>query len=208
MTIRTIKTVAMTALLVAAMAMPAQSQSQTDAQRAREVRALLEQRDRDIKSLLGDKKTVPAEEREELKAMVNGIIDFESMAQSALGPHWNELNATQQHEFVEVFSEIVRAQSLSDLDVYRSKVAYDRVDVSGTQAHVATSVTFDEVPTRVDYVLSLKDGEWRVNDIVLDEVSTAEGYARSFQPVVKRRGFDTLMASLRKKLEKVMASGS
>jgi phospholipid transport system substrate-binding protein len=49
--------------------------------------------------------------------------------------------------------------------------------------------------------LNRKDGEWRVVDIVLDDVSTAEGYARSFQTVIRKRGFDALMTSLNKKLD-------
>jgi phospholipid transport system substrate-binding protein len=37
-------------------------------------------------------------------------------------------------------------------------------------------------------------------------VSTAEGYARSFQTVVQQRGFETLMKSLRKKRDEVTAT--
>ena len=37
------------------------------------------------------------------------------------------------------------------------------------------------------------------------DVSTTAGYARSFQAVVRKRGFDTLMKSLDKKLEQVRA---
>ena len=195
-------------LLFAFAASPALSQSPTDADRARQIRTLLEQRDQEIKALLQGRKSIPEAERVELTAMVNGIIDFEAMAQTALGPHWQELNATQRNDFVDVFSEIVRSQSLSNLDVYRSKVSYDEIDVNGTKALVSTSVTFKDVPTRVDYSMAMKNGEWRVDDIILDDVSTAEGYARSFQPVVKRRGFETLMTSLRKKLASVKASGS
>jgi phospholipid transport system substrate-binding protein len=208
MLFRSIKSLLVAVLLLGAVASPALSQTAADTQKARDIRVLLEQRDREIKALLQKNKTVPAKDRETLKAMVNGIIDFNAMAQAALGPHWASLSAAQRNDFVDVFSEIVRTQSLSNLDVYRSTVSYDRIDVTGTKARVATSVTYKDVPTRVDYLMTFANGQWRVNDIILDEVSTAEGYARSFQPVVKQRGFDTLMASLRKKLDKVAASGT
>ncbi len=182
--------------------------AQSDAEKAKQIRAMLEQRDKEIKTLLQNRKTVPAADREKLKAMINDVIDFNAMARTALGPHWNELSSAQQKEFVDVFSEIVRTQSLSNLDVYRANVTYKSIDVKGTEARVSTSVVFKNVPTTVDYVMAFRGGEWLVDDIILDEVSTAEGYARSFQPVVKRRGFDTLMASLRKKLESVAAAQS
>lgn len=207
MVTRTIPLLAALLMLSAATILPATVQAQSNEQRATEIRTLLDQRDQEIKALLQGKQKLSEADRAQLKTMINGIIDFHAMARTALGPHWAALSAEEQRDFVDVFSEIVRSQSLSNLDVYRTNVTYNQIDVDGSAAHVSTSVTFKDVPTRVDYVLAYRDGEWRVDDIILDEVSTAQGYARSFQPVVNRRGFDVLMSSLRKKLESV-ASGS
>lgn len=168
---------------------------------ATEVRKLLEQRDDEIKQVLGDKKTLTDAQRDQLKEVINQGIDFEGMAQIALGEFWSTTAKERRSEFVDVFSEIVRAQSLSNLDVYRSTVKYESVSVEGDSAHVVTSTVYKDVPTEVRYALTLKDGEWRVVDIVLDDVSTADGYARSFQTVIRKKGFDALMASLNKKLE-------
>lgn len=185
------------AVLMLGVAVQAQAQD-----RAREIRQLLEQRDRQIKTLLGDKKTLTDKQRDELKVVINDGIDFEAMGRQALGEHWNPLSAAQRKAFVDVFSEIVRNQSLSNLDVYRAKVTYDKIDVKANTARVKTTTLYKDVPTRVDYVMGLTKEGWRVQDIVLDDVSTAEGYARSFQTVVRKRGFDALMTSLQKKLAK------
>lgn len=168
---------------------------------AREVRQLLERRDREIKKLLGDKKTLGDAQREELKDVINEGIDFEAMGRHALGDFWRQTPKAQRDEFVEVFSEIVRAQSLSNLDVYRSSVSYNEVVVHDDSAYVATVTVYKDVPTDVHYVLGRRNGEWRVQDVILDDVSTAEGYARSFQTVIRKRGFDALMTSLHKKLQ-------
>lgn len=169
--------------------------------RAGAIRQMLEQRDRQIKTLLGNRSTFTDKQREELKRVINDNIDFEAMGRQALGPHWDGLSAAQRKEFVDVFSEIVRNQSLSNLDVYRAQVTYGKIDVKGETANVSTTTVYKDVPTKVDYVLAQKGDQWRVQDIVLDGVSTAEGYARSFQSVVRKRGFDALMTSLRKKLD-------
>jgi phospholipid transport system substrate-binding protein len=189
-------------LFISAAAAPAEAQ--TD--RAREIRTLLEQRDRQIKGLLGTKTTFTAQERQNVAELINGVIDFEAMAATALGTHWTGLTAQQRKDFVDVFSQIVRNQSLSDLDIYRTRVTYGQVTVEGNNARAVTQVTYKEVPATVEYTLGFKNGQWYVTDIILDDVSTAQGYARSFQSVVRRNGFDALMTSLRRKLDQVTAA--
>ncbi|MFB6278243.1 MAG: phospholipid-binding protein MlaC [Salinibacter sp.] len=190
-------------LLLGAIASPswAQAQSSTKA----EIRQMLENRDQQIKSILGETKDYNADQRAQLKELINGVIDFRVMGQRALGPHWEELSPEQRDEFVSVFSDVVRAQSMSDLGVYNSAVTYDQIDVHGDSAFVRTRTKYQGRTTPVEYVLERRDGEWRAEDIIVDGVSTAEGYARSFQTVVRQRGFDTLMKSLRKKRDEVMA---
>lgn len=181
-------------------ATPAQGQD-----RAAEIRTLLEQRDRQVKSVLGGKETVTGQQREQLKKVINDNIDFQAMGRAALGSHWDGLTAQQQTEFVNTFSEIVRHQSLSNLDIYRAKVTYGDVQVNGNTARAVTTVAYKEVPAKVEYALSYHDGAWHVQDIILDGVSTVDGYARSFQTVIRKRGFDALMTSLQKKLNEVKA---
>jgi phospholipid transport system substrate-binding protein len=175
---------------------------------AQTIRALLEQRDDQIKRLLGDKETFTDEQRAQLKTVINDVIDFEAMGREALGPHWDDLTPEQSQAFTDVFSEIVRSQSLSNLDIYRSQVTYEDVSVEDGKARVTTSTVYKDVPTKVVYLLDKNDQQWRAYDIILDDVSTAEGYARSFQSVIRKKGFDALMASLNKKLDKINAASS
>ena len=186
-------------LTLATHALQAQDQSA-------EIRALLEDRDREVKNLLGNQDTFTETQRTELKSLINDVIDFEAMSEIALGRHWNDLTAAQRTEFVEVFSEIVRAQSLSDLEVYRAAVTYEEINVVGDSAYVRTKTVYKEVPAKVEYILGLRNDQWSAQDIILDEVSTAEGYARSFQSVIRKKGFDALMKSLYKKRDKMNAS--
>jgi ABC-type transport system involved in resistance to organic solvents, auxiliary component len=170
---------------------------------AAEIRQMLEQRDQEIKSILSETDDYTAEQRAQLKELVNGVIDFRVMGQRALGPHWEDLDEGQRDEFVSVFREVVRAQSMGDLGVYNSAVTYDQIDVQRDSAFVRTQTTYEGRTTAVEYVLERREDEWRAEDIIIDGVSTVEGYARSFQTVVRKRGFDSLMKSLRKKRDEV-----
>ena len=170
---------------------------------ASEIRDMLEQRDQQIKTILGETKDYTPEQRAQLKELINGVIDFRVMSQQALGPHWKDLSPEQRDEFVSVFREVVRAQSMSDLGVYNSAVTYDQIDVHSDSAFVRTRTKYQGRTTPVEYVLERREGEWRAEDIIVDGVSTVEGYARSFQTVVRKRGFESLMTSLRKKRDQV-----
>ena len=172
---------------------------------AAEIRQMLEDRDRQIKKILGGTDDYTTEQRKELKKLINGVIDFQVMSEQVLGPHWDELGAEQQDEFVSVFRDVVRAQSMSDLGVYNSKVTYDQIEVQDDSAYVQTTTTYEGRTTPVSYVLTRREGEWRAEDIKVDGVGTVQPYANSFRPVVNQRGFETLMKSLRKKRAEMMA---
>ncbi|MEM1041097.1 MAG: ABC transporter substrate-binding protein [Bacteroidota bacterium] len=167
------------------------------------IEEMLRQRDAEIKTILGEG-TPTAAQRDELRAVVNDVIDFEAMSAQALGPFWSDLSAGQQAEFAEAFGGVIRAQSLADLDLYRARVSYGDVAVTGATATAFTTARSGDVDAEVVYALARTGDAWAVTDIVIDDVSTVEGYATSFQRVMKRKGvadgFETLMASLRKRL--------
>lgn len=192
-----------TVILVAAFA-PGLAQAQAPKPES-EIRTMLEQRDRDIKKLIGTTGNIPDAKKEELRTLVNGLIDFDAMGEAALGSFWSTITAAEQKEFVRVFGEIVKHQSLADIDVYRSSVTYDLIKASAATAHVTTTTTYKDVPAKVEYDFLLKGNTWRAKDIVIDGVSTVEGYSRSFQSLIRKKVFSALMTSLNKRLEKTKA---
>lgn len=158
---------------------------------------MLIQRDNQIKSLLGPKGTqFTDDQRENIKDIINDVIDYEAMARHALQDTWNTISEAQRREFVDVFSTIVRDQSLNSLDIYRAEVSYESFVVNGNFVTATTIATLDNVRTPVIYELEKRDGRWVVIDMSIDNVSTADSYRRSFQNIIRRRGFDALMANL------------
>lgn len=193
---------ALVAVLLVGAALPAMAQ-QSSNDEADAIRAMLEERDAEIKSILnGSESDFTSAQREELMSLINGFIDFRAMGQQALGPFWSDLSEEQRTEFVDVFQDVVRHQSLGDLEAYNSEVTYNRIDVESDSAFVRTTTRYKGSDTPVDYVLHRQDDTWLATDIILDEVSTAGGYARSFQNVMRKRGFDSLMNSLEKRQER------
>jgi phospholipid transport system substrate-binding protein len=167
------------------------------------IRLMLESRDQEIKELLGPSGTdYTQDQRDRLKNIINDVINYRVMAQHALGDTYNDLNEETKEEFVSLFATIIRDNSLNRLDIYRAEVKYDDITVQGDTADVETTAQLEDVRTSVDYDLRIIDSEWMITDMWIDGVSTADSYQRQFQSIIRKRGFDALMESLRKRADR------
>lgn len=163
------------------------------------VRTLITQRDQEIKAAVRGMKEDPALQ-EVARSLINDQIDFEKMGRLSLGRYYEDISAQQRQDFIEVFGEIVRSQSLGDLSVYEAPVTIGSVVVKDNKASVSTIAEIRGSDVEVLYKLHQKGDKWWLYDIIIDGVGTVEGYSVSFQTYVRKRGFDAFMQSLRKRL--------
>ncbi|MCW9707367.1 ABC transporter substrate-binding protein [Aliifodinibius sp. 1BSP15-2V2] len=166
------------------------------------VKQLLEERDAEIKELMGPKGTeYDQEQRDKLKDIINGVIDYSAMARHALADTYDSLSQEEQEEFVDLFSTIIRDQSLNKLDIYRAEVKYEDITVDGNTAEVETLAQLEDVRTPVGYIMEYRTGseQWVVTDMIIDDVSTADSYHRQFQKIIRQKGYDSLIETLRKR---------
>lgn len=167
---------------------------------ANEIRQMLEQRDQQIKELLGPSGTeYTQEQRDELKNIINDVIDYSAMAEIALGDTFHDISEAEREEFISLFATIIRDNSLNRLDIYRAEVTYNDITVDGNRAFVETTAQLENVRTPVDYELEQRNGEWVIIDMTIDDVSTAQSYNRQFQSIIRQRGFDALLQSLQRR---------
>lgn len=186
-----------TLLAIAFMLMSLTLQAQ---QSAETIKQMLIDRDQEIKELLGPEGSeYTDEQRDQLKSIINGIIDFEAMSKTALADTYETIDEEQRTEFIDLFSTIIRDNSLTKLDIYRAKVSYNDINIDGETALVETMAELEDVRTPVDYQMRWENDEWVITDMSIDDVYTAESYNRQFQRIIARRGFDSLMESLRKR---------
>lgn len=164
------------------------------------IRTMLESRDQEIKELLGPSGTdYTQEQRDRLKDIINDVINYQAMADHALGDTYTEISEEEREEFVSLFSTIIRDNSLNRLDIYRAEVTYNQIAVEGNTATVETTAQLEDVRTSVDYNLQKFGEDWMITDMSIDQVSTADSYNRQFQSIIRRRGFDALLESLQRR---------
>ena len=168
-----------------------------------EVQTLLETRDQQIKQLLGvEGSKYSDQQRSQLKDIVNGIIDFDAMAKTALESTYDTISVETREEFIRLFSSIIRDQSLANLDIYRAVITYETISGSFDSTYVQTIAVWDNIRTPVHYKMKKESGEWKITDMSIDDVFTAESYNRQFQRIIASRGFNYLMDTLRKRAER------
>ncbi len=170
--------------------------------RAQEIRSILDDRDDQIKELLGPGDSdITDQQREQLRDIVNDMMDYREMGRYALDDKFEELDSAEQDEFIELFAKIIRDQSLQRLDIYRAEVVYDEIEVHNSTAKVSTTAILDKNRIPILYRMMEKDGEWVITDMSIDDAWTAESYRRSFQNIIRRRGYEALIENLRRRAD-------
>ena len=127
-------------------------------------------------------------------------FDFTEMSRRSLGSHWNELQGKEE-EFVLAFTQFLERSYLGRLGSYRGeKVVYGREQVDQKFAEVDTQVVGGQGPAiDVNYRLHLVGSEWKVYDMVIDQVSIVSNYRSQFNRILQNASLEELVKKLLEK---------
>lgn len=133
----------------------------------------------------------------------NTVLDIPAVGQWALGKHWRVRSAVEQTEFIallkELFVKVAYPKSAAFFNDFRVEVLDERV--RGTRATVRTTVLDpDDGLVSVDYRLRQANGNWRVRDILLDDVSLAANLRSQFNQIIAKESYAELLRRMRDKL--------
>lgn len=139
-----------------------------------------------------------------LYALVDEIIlphfDFERMSSWVLGKHWRGATPEQKTQFTQEFRTLlVRTYATAMGEYSDQKIAYLPVQAASdaTDVTVRTEIEQPGGPSiPISYNLFLNDGNWKVQDVVIDNTSLVANYRSSFSSEIKRDGLDALISKL------------
>jgi phospholipid transport system substrate-binding protein len=145
-------------------------------------------------------------EREEVRKLVGGFLDYQELAQRALKDHWSELTPKQRTEFTETLRQLVERSYLKQIHGSPNyKIKYDSEKKEGNEATVDatlhTTSRGKKVDISLEYKMIGKGGKWVVYDVITDDQSMLENYRAEFNKIIRKDGFDALMKRMHKKLE-------
>ena len=141
-------------------------------------------------------------DRRELRSkVISARFDFAEMARRSLGAEWRRLSAVQQQQFVELFTDLLRDAYVDDIESYKSeKVIYKRETQEEQFAVVQTTLRSPEGSEySIEYRLRQVEKEWKVYDVVIENVSIVNNYRSQFARVISRSSFEGLMRAMREK---------
>jgi phospholipid transport system substrate-binding protein len=162
----------------------------------------LKARDAEVRAAVPAKGAeLTAAARQRLETILTRAVDLEGVARAALGKNWDDATAVQRKKFLDAFKQRFRKATADQFsDDYRgTEVKYLPESPTDEGAvKVPTEVTIKGEPTRIEYLMRKSGPDWRIVDIIVDDVSTVENYRSSFGRIVKKEGMDGLITRLNK----------
>ena len=138
----------------------------------------------------------------QLREAVDSIFDFREMAKRSLGLHWRDLTAKEQQAFVPLFRDFLGQVYLGRITSHDvEKVLFRREELDKDYAEVDTRVIGghgDQVP--VVYLLKREDGDWKVYDLIVDNVSIVNNYRAQFDHVISHASYQELVKRIKEKI--------
>ena len=138
--------------------------------------------------------------RLEVRRIAADLFDFDEISRRALSRNWTSRSPDEQAEFVRLFTSLLERTYLGRIESYSGeKILYLGEVVDGPFATVRSKVvTKRRTETPLDYQLHLRDGRWKVYDVLIDHVSFVATYRSEFARIIQRESYAALVERLRK----------
>jgi len=138
--------------------------------------------------------------RLEVRRIAADLFDFDEISRRALSRHWTARGPEEQAEFVRLFTDLLERTYLGRIESYSGeKIVYLGETVDGPFATVRSKVvTRRRGETPIDYRLHLRDGRWKVYDVLIDHASFVATYRSEFSRILQKEPYPALVERLRK----------
>lgn len=140
-------------------------------------------------------------QRAQLLEVIYPRFDFTEMAKRSLGPYWARLTPEEQREFVKTFTALMGRAYADSIESYTSQnVLYTRESEDQNYAQVDTKIVAENrLPLSINYKLHSVDKEWKVYDLVIEDISVVNNYRSQFNRVIARSSFAELIRTMKEK---------
>lgn len=147
----------------------------------------------------------------DVENLIKTIFDFSEFSARTVGPKWRGFTPDQKDRFQEAFASLLRATYIEKLEGYSGeKVNFtgEVVNSSGDKVEVQTTLQMKDKVIPVAYRLLKKDGEWKVYDVRIENVSLIENYRGQFKDILLRGAAEDLIKKVEEKSREVKASNN
>jgi len=142
--------------------------------------------------------------KDRLRAISEKMFDFTELSKRTLAQNWSKFNPEQQKEFVELYTSFLGDAYVNKIMAYSDeKIVFSKeVVLTEKTVEVQSSVLRKNGDIPLYYRVILKDGVWRVYDIIIEGVSLINNYRSQFREILSNETPESLLETLRKKVGK------
>jgi phospholipid transport system substrate-binding protein len=142
--------------------------------------------------------------KERIRAIAEKMFDFTELSKRTLAQNWSKFNPGQQKEFIELYTSLLGDAYANKIMAYTDeKIVFNKeVVLTEKTVEVQSSVMRNNGDVPLYYRVILKDGAWRVYDVVIEGVSLVNNYRSQFRDILSNKPPESLLETLRKKVGK------
>jgi phospholipid transport system substrate-binding protein len=142
--------------------------------------------------------------KDRLRAISEKMFDFTELSKRTLAQNWSKFNPEQQKEFVDLYTSLLENAYANKIMAYTDEKIVFSKEIALTEKTVEVQSTVlrknGDIP--IYYRVIMKDGSWRVYDIVIEGVSLINNYRSQFREILANKPPESLLETLRKKVGK------
>ena len=141
---------------------------------------------------------------EKIETIANEMFDYVALSKLTLGRSWRDFNKEQQKEFVSLYRSILKKAYMDKILAYTDEqVVFDRdIMLSENKAEVHTRIITKSAEIPINYRLYLKDGQWKVYDVIVEGISLVQNYRTQFREILANNSPEEVLKILREKTGK------
>lgn len=141
------------------------------------------------------------ERRDLLRQAISSRFDFTEMARRSLGSQWRRLAPKEKEEFVRLFTDLLERAYLDRIESFNNEnIVYLRENVDHNFAEVGSRiVTQKGEEYSINYKAYLVNGEWKVYDVVVENISLVNNYRSQFSRIVANSSYEELIRRMKEK---------
>ena len=141
--------------------------------------------------------------KEKLRVIYKSMFDEFEFSKRTLARNWNKFNLTQQKEFIGLFEQVLEKSYVDKILSYTDqKIEFYKENIlSESQAEIQTKIITSSKEIPIFYRMILKDGKWKVYDVVVENVSLVQNYRTQFNDILIKNTPEQLLEILRKKVK-------
>jgi phospholipid transport system substrate-binding protein len=142
--------------------------------------------------------------KDKIRDISQEMFDFTELSKRSLGKNWSKFNPDQQKEFVGLYKSLLEDAYADKIMLYTDvKIVFSK-EVALTEKTVEVQSTVlrksGEIP--IYYRVIMKDGVWKVYDVVIEGISLINNYRSQFKEILANKSPESLLETLRKKVGK------